>query len=196
MGSHCVPYTPASPPSQDSHGGPRSGRGAPPPPDAAVLAPLAHPSEQKGNPGTLAQLRRCLWEASEEGTSHRPLPTPAGCVILPHVPFGFRWPGPASPRGNIPKKGRKENSESNWPVGEDRRVRWEKGRGGRAPGKETGERGSSQSPRGRELLVPGGSGGGESALASLASASWKICGARGGRGGQDLALGTETGKER
>lgn len=28
--------------------------------EAAALAPLAHPSEQKENPATLAQLQRCL----------------------------------------------------------------------------------------------------------------------------------------
>ncbi|EAW58356.1 tropomyosin 2 (beta), isoform CRA_c [Homo sapiens] len=31
---------------------------------------------------------------------------------------------------------------------------------------------------------PGGSGGGERAVTSLAAAAWKICGARGGRGGE------------
>lgn len=84
-------------------------------------------------------------EASEEGTSHRPLPTPG-------VPFGSRWPGPAPPRGNIPKKVRKENSESSWPIGEDRRVRWEKWGGGRAPGKERERR------KWGEQTEPGGGG--------------------------------------
>lgn len=113
-------------------------------------------------------------------------------------PLGSLWPGPAPLQGNIPKKGRKENSESSWPIGEDRGVRWEKWGGGRAPGKKReakGGGGSRQNPRGRELRDP--SGGGESALASRAAASWKICGARGGagrEGAENLALGTETGR--
>lgn len=155
-----VPFIPASPPSQDSHGGPQPTSKSLSDPTASAgpgeAAPLSGTPQRSLPSPTPASRERPRPPspssgavfASEEGSSHRPLPTPGGCVILPRIPFGPRWPGPAPPRGNIPKKGRKENSESNWPVGEDRRVRWEKGGGVQAPGKEREAKGGAVRARG------------------------------------------------
>lgn len=111
-------------------------------------------------------------------------------------PLGSLWPGPAPLQGNIPKKGRKENSESSWPIGEDRGVRWEKWGGGRAPGKrERGERGEQTEPEGAGAPGPKW-GWGERpgqpgcSLVENMRGTWGA----GREGAENLALGTETGR--
>lgn len=57
-----------------------------------------------------ARPREVLLAASVEGGIARPLPTPRGSVTHPLAPASSAPTGPASPRENIPKKGRKEIS--------------------------------------------------------------------------------------
>lgn len=148
-------------------------------PGAGALAPLAHPGRGRTPPRSpsSAEVLRSLGG----GDVSPPAPNAGRALRL-----SVARPRPST--GKHPKKGQKRKFRvklAHWgrppsPLGE---VGRRAGAGERERAAKVG--GADRARRGREHRVPGGSGGGESALASRAAASWKICGARGGRGGRE-----------
>lgn len=132
-------------------------------------------------------------------TSPHPQPlTPSSSELLPLPLPSSPQPGPASPRETSQKRAEKKFQRKVGSQGKRGESAGRRGGEGRAPGEARGKRGWVGVSGGRWGWVRrrdgegtvgtrpggGGDGGRERAASCLAEATWKICGARGGRGGR------------